>query len=142
MSTGNTTHEAKRDSFESVLIRYVAQQSRFANSYDNLATFLSAASGKSINGRKITFMARGEAYAKKWLMDLLLKTALQFGWAPSSAEDWEDVIWALTGKRQSVYGGDNQQIYVDLAELSGKPEQLFESNFQEMLQETNYGRSV
>lgn len=142
MAIGNT-HTVDPDTkrpFETVLIKYIANTRDFKNSYNKLAEYLSNESGKSIDGRKITFMARGEAYAKKWLMSLLLKTALQFGWLPESRMDWEDVVWVLSGKRQSILGGSNEALFKQLADITDKPEVVFETRFCQMM-EASHGQS-
>ena len=140
MTIGNTIVNDKKWLFESVLIKHIAKHDDFMNDYDRLALYLSADSGKNIDGRKITYMSRGEAYAKKWLILCLLKTALVYGWLPNTPEDWMHIIWTLTGKRQSVYGGDNTLIYEKLADMSGKPECVFEQKYAEMLQESQYDK--
>jgi hypothetical protein len=91
MTIGNTIVNDKKLLFESVLIKHIAKHDDFMNDYDRLALYLSADSGKNIDGRKITYMSRGEAYAKK------------------------------------------------LADMSGKPECIFEQKYTEMLQESQYG---
>jgi hypothetical protein len=126
--------------FESILIHYVARCGSFGNDYDKLAEYLSKVTGKSIDGRKITFMARGEKYAKKWLIEQLLSLALNNGWMPSNVEEWTHVIWTLTGKKQSIFGGDNSQIYRQLADVSGKPEIIFEQCFNRVIEENRYGQ--
>jgi len=130
MPIGNPTNINTKLLFESVLIQHIAKHEDFNNNYDLLAEFLSKESGKIIDGRKITFMSRGEAYAKKWLIICLLKSALEYAWLPSTVDDWTHVIWTLTGKKQSIYGGDNTDVYRQLEDLSGKPEIIFEQKYQ------------
>jgi hypothetical protein len=127
--------------FEMALIAYLARQSVFANDYDRLAKYLSERSGKVIEGRKITFMARGDAYAKKWLKKTLLEAAVKFGWVPYSPTDWENSIWSITGRRQSVYGGNNEPIYTWLADVGDKTEDVYKHAYENMLQESNYGHN-
>lgn len=134
--------EKTRGQFEQALIEYLSSQRAFSNSYDRLADYLSEKSGKEIDGRKINFLSRGDAYAKKWLIECLLETALIHGWVPFSTEDWENCIWVVTGKRQSVFGGDNTRVYEILADMSGKTEGVFEASYQKMLQESNYGQKI
>lgn len=128
-------------SYESTLIKFIAKQSLFNNSYDVLAKYLSDKSGKTIQGRKFTFMARNEAYAKKWLKVLLLDVALEFGYVPQSKFDWHHCVWTITGTNQSLFGGNNSALFETLAEKSDKSASVFHSSFTIMLEENNYGRA-
>tara|TARA_A200000159_G_C7337259_1_gene345611 strand:+ start:5171 stop:5593 length:423 start_codon:yes stop_codon:yes gene_type:complete len=128
--------------FEQSLIKFLAGQSAFNNSYDALASYLSERTGKNINGRKINFMARGDAYAQKWLKHELAISGLQFGWVPNSVYDWEAIVHLLTGKRQSIFAGDNSELYRQLADLSGKTEGVFAAAYQHMLEDSHYGKNI
>jgi hypothetical protein len=128
--------------FEQSLIKFLAEQSAFSNSYDSLAAYLSEQTGKNLNGRKINFMARGDAYAQKWLKLELAVSGLKFGWVPHSVDDWETVVHLFTGKRQSVFAGDNTELYRQLADLSGKTEGVFAAAYKNMLEDSHYGKNI
>ncbi len=130
--TNQQTTLQQKDTFESRLISYLATLSSINNSYDALADVLSQRTGKKIDGRKITFYARGDAYAKKWLIMAMFDMALKNDWMPTDLQDWVYVIWTLTGKKQSVLGGDNRKIYQQLAELADKVDVIFENNFNQI----------
>ncbi|WP_339145144.1 hypothetical protein [Pseudoalteromonas galatheae] len=122
-----------KDLFESRLIDHLADQSDVGGDYDKLAAILTAYTGKNVSGRSIVFMSRGACFAKKWLLMALFELSLKSGWMPSSIADWENVIWTLTGKKQSVLGGDNTKIFEQLADISNKPELVFENNFNKQV---------
>ena len=131
------TKTLKKELFESRLLLYIAEDSSIKNDYDTLAVLLSDKTGKKVNGRTINFMVKGESYAKKWMLTALLDVSFNMGWMPDTVSDWEHLIWTLTGKKQSVFGGDNTIVYQQLAELSNKPEILFENNFNEIISQVS-----
>ena len=128
--------QAEKSLFESRLISFLATLPGINNSYDNLAAALSLKTGKNVNGRSITFMSRGESYAKKWLIVAMMDWSLAEGWMPESLQDWENLVWTITGKKQPVQGGDNTAIYQVLAQKANKPESLFQSNFEQLLNQS------
>jgi len=65
--------------------------------------------------------------------------ALINGWMPLEMKDWMHIIWTLTGKKQSAEGGNNDEIYKKLADLSGKTEFNFEQNYN-LLMDKSYGQ--
>lgn len=132
-------NETPKNLFESRLIHHLANQAEINNCYDTLAELVSLKTGKNVNGRTITFMSRGETYAKKWLLSALFELALQSGWMPQSLQDWENIVWTITGKKQSVLGGDNSAIYEKLADIADKPEIIFADNFNRLMNEKYNG---
>lgn len=128
----NNQSGAKKESFESRLIKYLASQPFIDNSYDTLAEKLSEATGKPVMAKKVVFLAKNESFAKKWLLTGLFEMALKNQWMPVELDDWRNIVWTLTGKRQSVLGGDNSQIYTQLADIAEKPEQIFADNFKQV----------
>ncbi|MFT5162450.1 MAG: hypothetical protein ACI9FJ_001026 [Alteromonadaceae bacterium] len=122
----------ENDTFESRLIRYLVTLPDIKGSYDVLAKALSHNTGKEIDGRKVTYLSKGQSYAKKWLIMAMFQLALENGWMPTDLKDWEFIIWTLTGKKQSVLGGDNSQIYNQLADMADKAEIIFENNFSQI----------
>ena len=85
-------------SIESSLIHFLSKKC-FSNDYDELAAHFSRLTNKEIQGRKILFMSRGERYAKKWLLDEMIKESSKNGWLPQSQNEWVGVGWSVTGDR-------------------------------------------
>lgn len=101
---------------ESSLIDYLSKK-YFANDYDELALHLSNKTGKDVPGRKILFMSRGEGYAKKWLLDVLIKESTKNGWLPESDNDWIGVGWSVTGDRAS-FAKNKVEVFKKLSPLT------------------------
>lgn len=140
MSKSNS--EERKDLFESRLINHlinrVYSDSSAYDACDQIADELSSRTGKNVRGQVVHFTMKGQSYAKKWFIEALMKWALDTGWMPSDLKDWEHLVWTITGKKQSVQGGDNTAIYKALAELCGKPEVIFETNYRQLL-DNSYG---
>jgi hypothetical protein len=134
----NKLDEEKIDLFETHLIGFLTALPEIENSLGNLAIALESTTGKSWNKKKLYYMVKGEGYAKQWQIIAMLEMALKNGWLPNEMKDWMHIIWTLTGKRQSAEGGNNDEIYLKLADMSGKAEFIFQQNYK-LLMEKNYG---
>ncbi|GHG06951.1 hypothetical protein [Thalassotalea marina] len=116
--------------FEQKLVTFLLETDLFNASFDELAAFISNQSGRDFIPKKVFYISTGQLYAKKWLLTILMETSLRAGWLPNSVKDWEHIIHTLTGKKQSVRGGDNSQIFRMLADIADKPEVVFQNNFK------------
>lgn len=113
----------KNKTIESVLIEFLSQK-KFNNDYDLLAKYLSEKTQKNIVGKKILFMSRGEGYAKKWLLDILVNESLENNWIPTSDNDWIGVGWSITGNR-AAFKTDKLNVFKELSSLIDlSPEEL------------------
>lgn len=111
-------------SIESGIVVFIAK-TRFGNSYDELASYLSLKTGRKVHARKLLFMERGESYAKKWLLDCMVEEALSNGWMPITENDWIGVGWTLTGHRNSFLN-NKLIVFQKVAELTKKSENEIE----------------
>lgn len=131
--------DVKNDLFESRLIEILIALPSLKNSLGNLAQALENQTGKSWNKKKLFYMSTGDGYAKQWQIESMLTMALLNGWMPTEMKDWMHIIWTLTGKKQPVEGGYNDEIYKKLADMSGKSEFIFENNYKSLM-ENSYGQ--
>lgn len=138
---GEINNAERKDLFETRLIGFLLANVIKKDAFEGcneIAAIMSQKTGKNVKGQTVHFINQGKVFAKKWFITTALEWALKEGWMPTDIKDWEHLIWTTMGKKQSALGGDNSKVYLALAELSGKPEILFENNYKHIL-DNNYG---
>lgn len=134
-------NQTNKDLFEARLIAFMLSLPAIDGDIDRLSEVLAKYTQKDVSSKSLFFMSKSQGYAKKWLLMAMLEYSLKSGWMPASLKDWENIVWTLTGKKQSVLGGDNQMIYQQLADIADKPEISFQQNFDQ-LREGAYGQGT
>lgn len=129
----NNNEENTKELFEGRLLYFIKQAPGMHGSLDKVAEELEAFTGKVWHPKKMHFMIKGEGYAKKWQLCALLEYCLQHGWMPETLTDWMHITWTITGKKQSVQGGYNGDIYRKLADMANKAEFIFEDNYNRIM---------